>query len=95
MVFFVECSWTIMAETGILPDGRLDIDKPLWSQDTFIGRLKHFAWMTDFRTAVVPSSSLHEAKILLEQYRYIYVVISSSLSCNKGHLSVVYVYQLK
>ncbi|PSN47614.1 Sideroflexin-2 [Blattella germanica] len=48
---------------------RLDIDKPLWDQRTFIGRLKHFFWVTDPRTCVVSESTLDEAKQLVEQYR--------------------------
>ncbi|XP_011688084.1 PREDICTED: sideroflexin-2 [Wasmannia auropunctata] len=48
---------------------RLDLDKPLWDQNTFVGRWKYFAWMTDFRTCVKPESELLAAKVLCEQYR--------------------------
>lgn len=48
---------------------RLDLDKPLWDANTFVGRWKYFAWMTDFRTCVVPESELIAAKNLCEQYR--------------------------
>ncbi|KYQ58391.1 Sideroflexin-2 [Trachymyrmex zeteki] len=48
---------------------RLDLDKPLWDQNTFVGRWKYFAWMTDFRTCVKPESELIAAKKLCEQYR--------------------------
>jgi len=58
-----------MSESEHLPIGRIDIDKPRWDQTTFIGRLKHFAWITDFRNALVPSSRLHESKHFLQMYR--------------------------
>lgn len=48
---------------------RLDMDKPLWDQTTFVGRWKYFAWMTDFRTCVKSESELLAAKKLCEQYR--------------------------
>jgi len=48
---------------------RINVDQPLWDQRTFLGRLKHFFWMTDFRTIVVPTRQLYEAKELLEKYR--------------------------
>ncbi|KAG8221992.1 hypothetical protein J437_LFUL003372 [Ladona fulva] len=48
---------------------RIDIDQPLWSQDTFLGRLKHFFWVTDPRTAIRTNNELDEAKTLIEQYR--------------------------
>nr|CAD7595064.1 unnamed protein product [Timema genevievae] len=48
---------------------RIDIDNTLWDQSTFLGRLKHFFWVTDPRTCIVSEGSLDEAKILVEQYR--------------------------
>jgi len=48
---------------------RLDLDKPLWDQNTFVGRWKYFAWMTDFRTCIKSESELLAAKNLCEQYR--------------------------
>ena len=51
-------------------NGRIDIDSPRWDQSTFMGRLKHFAWMTDYRTAFVGTTKLHNAKDLLEKYRF-------------------------
>ena len=59
-----------MAETPKI-NGRIAIDEPLWLQDTFMGRLKHFAWVTDFRTVVEPTNRLYEAKELVEKYRYV------------------------
>uniref|UniRef100_A0A3P9ACB8 Sidoreflexin n=1 Tax=Esox lucius TaxID=8010 RepID=A0A3P9ACB8_ESOLU len=46
-----------------------DIDSPRWDQSTFIGRLKHFANITDWRTALLPDSRLDEAKTLVETCR--------------------------
>ncbi|EFA12262.2 sideroflexin-2 [Tribolium castaneum] len=48
---------------------RLNIDGPLWDQSTFVGRFKHFLWVTDPRTCIVSEEELDKAKILVEQYR--------------------------
>ncbi|KOC60674.1 Sideroflexin-2 [Habropoda laboriosa] len=48
---------------------RLDIEKPTYDLSTFAGRWKHFAWVTDFRTCIVPESELLEAKKLCEDYK--------------------------
>ncbi|XP_063218925.1 sideroflexin-2 isoform X2 [Bacillus rossius redtenbacheri] len=48
---------------------RLDVDKSLWDQSTFLGRLKHFFWVTDPRTCIVSEEMLDQAKVLIEQYR--------------------------
>lgn len=48
---------------------RINVDKPLYDVNTFVGRFKHFAWMTDPRTVVVSSDRLLEAKALVEKYR--------------------------
>lgn len=49
---------------------RIDVDKPLYDLSTFVGRWKHFAWMTDFRTCVVSDDELLKAKELVNQYRF-------------------------
>jgi Sideroflexins len=49
----------------------MDLDKPLFDQTTFIGRLKHFFWVTDPRTCVCSEDTLDNAKKLLTEYRYI------------------------
>lgn len=48
---------------------RFNIDAPLWDQNSFLGRLKHFFWVTDPRTCIVSEESLDSAKQLVEQYR--------------------------
>lgn len=48
---------------------RIDIDAPLWDQRTFVGRFKHFAYVTDPRTVFVTSDKLYAAKELCEKYR--------------------------
>lgn len=48
---------------------RIDIDAPLFDQSTFIGRFKHFAYMTDPRTVFATTANLYAAKQLCEQYR--------------------------
>ena len=48
---------------------RLNIDEPRYPQDTFMGRFRHFAGITDWRNGLVPDKQLYEAKDLLDQYR--------------------------
>ncbi|GJQ86223.1 hypothetical protein Trydic_g8924 [Trypoxylus dichotomus] len=48
---------------------RINVDQPLWDQGSFIGRFKHFLWVTDPRTCVVSEDELDKAKTLVEQYR--------------------------
>lgn len=48
---------------------RINIDEPLWDQSTFVGRFKHFLWVTDPRTCVVSEEALDNAKTLVNQYR--------------------------
>lgn len=47
---------------------RFDFDAPPWDQNTFLGRLKYFAWVTDPRLAVISDKRLDEAKELRTQY---------------------------
>ncbi|KAF5295983.1 hypothetical protein FQA39_LY12755 [Lamprigera yunnana] len=47
----------------------IDIDAPLWDQNTFIGRFKHFLWVTDPRTCIETEENLNYAKNLIEDYR--------------------------
>ena len=53
---------------------RLDLDKPLWDQSTFLGRWKHFAWVTDFRTCIVSEDELLRAKNLRLKYRSVPII---------------------
>lgn len=48
---------------------RIDITQPLWNQNTFIGRVKHFAFITDPRTVIVSDSELDAAKDLYMKYK--------------------------
>jgi len=48
---------------------RIDVDKPLWDQSTFVGRFQHFAWMSNPLNSLVPSNKLMEAKQLVQEYR--------------------------
>ncbi|XP_012522170.2 sideroflexin-2-like [Monomorium pharaonis] len=56
-------------DLGSESKSRIDIDNPLWSQDTYLGRWKHYAFITDCRTVIVPKSELWEAKKLCEDYK--------------------------
>lgn len=46
-----------------------DIDAPRWDQSKFMGRLKHFFNVTDWRTVALSNSRLDEAKALVESCR--------------------------
>uniref|UniRef100_A0A1A9ZBX2 Sidoreflexin n=1 Tax=Glossina pallidipes TaxID=7398 RepID=A0A1A9ZBX2_GLOPL len=48
---------------------RIDVDKPLYDVNTFVGRFQHFAWMSDPRTCILSDDKLRQAKTLVEQYR--------------------------
>ena len=50
--------------------GRIDLDVPIWDQNTFVGRLKYYAWVTDPRLSFCSQVQLTEAKTLLHKYRY-------------------------
>lgn len=54
---------------AISEDGIIDIDKPLWDQTTFIGRFRHFAFVTDPTTCLTSEEDLDKAKQLVQQYR--------------------------
>lgn len=47
---------------------QFDFDAPPWDQNTFLGRLKYFAWVTDPRLAVISDKRLDEAKELRTLY---------------------------
>jgi len=57
-----------MAEQD-LADGRLDLSKPRWKQDSFQGRAKHFFTVTDPRNLFASSAQLEAAKNLVTQYK--------------------------
>ncbi|XP_076294601.1 sideroflexin-2-like [Lasioglossum baleicum] len=48
---------------------KIDIDQPLWDQSTYIGRWKHYAFISDTRIVFVPTQRLLEAKQLCEDYK--------------------------
>ncbi|XP_076231100.1 sideroflexin-2-like [Calliopsis andreniformis] len=48
---------------------RIDVDQPLWDQSSYIGRWKHFAFITDARTTIVPEKKLWEARDLCKEYK--------------------------
>ncbi|KOX69539.1 Sideroflexin-3 [Melipona quadrifasciata] len=50
-------------------DEKFDIDKPLWDQSTYTGRLKHFAFITDYRMIFVNDQKLREAKQFCDNYK--------------------------
>merc|ERR1712079_707298 len=48
---------------------RIDLDTNPWDQDTFMGRFRYFAWMSNPMNGLVGNQTLVEAKQLLQQYR--------------------------
>ncbi|KAK2575800.1 hypothetical protein KPH14_007184 [Odynerus spinipes] len=50
------------------PEDRINIDEALWDQSTYIGRWKHMAFISDFRTIFVSEEKLHEAKKICDDY---------------------------
>ena len=48
---------------------RINIDRPRWDLNTFVGRLKYYAWCTDTRALFTTTKQLEDAKKLLQQYR--------------------------
>lgn len=60
----VNCSLQKMAE-----EKRIDITQPLWDQSTFVGRFKHFAFISNPLLSLVPEKELYEAKELYIKYK--------------------------
>lgn len=52
-----------------MPELILDVSKPLWDLTTFSGRFKYYAWMTDYRTCLLSTEKLMQAKLLVEKYK--------------------------
>lgn len=50
---------------------RIDLDKPIWDQNTFLGRVKYYAWITNPVLSMASTSSLYKAKQLVEDYRFV------------------------
>lgn len=58
-----------MATNGTSNDsGTIDLGKPRWPQDTYIGRAKHFFTVTNPLNLLLSSKDLNEAKALVERY---------------------------
>lgn len=53
-----------------MADGRIPIDDPAWDLSTFLGRLKYFSWMTDYRTCLTSTEKLNNANELVQLYRF-------------------------
>lgn len=50
-------------------DNRIDVDSPLWDQATLYGRFRHFAWMTNPINGLNTTTTLENAKDLVNKYR--------------------------
>lgn len=47
-----------------------DITKPLWDLNTFYGRWRHYAWVTNPMSCFVYQKDILAAKQLYDNYRY-------------------------
>lgn len=47
----------------------INIKEPRWDQGTFMGRAKHFFMITDPRNVLLSSTTLEEARVIVENYR--------------------------
>lgn len=57
-----------MAENKLV-NGRINLDKPRYSQDTYMGRAKHFFQTTNPLNIFASNSQLQTAATLVKQYR--------------------------
>lgn len=48
---------------------KFDLDTPIWDQNTFTGRIKFYAWISDPRNSVVSTSKLYQARDLILNVR--------------------------
>lgn len=48
---------------------RIDITQPLWDQSTFVGRFRHFAFISNPLLSFVPEKELLQAKELYNKYK--------------------------
>ena len=62
--------WT--AVNMSLASARWNIDPPLWDQSTYMGRFKHFGWVTDPRLVFYSTSNLMSARELVLAYKYVH-----------------------
>ena len=57
------------SDEKVVTTNYFDLSKPRWDQSTFIGRLRHFAAITDVRKALATSAKLDEAKEIVTSCR--------------------------
>lgn len=50
---------------------RIDITQPLWDQSTFVGRFKHFAFISNPLLSLASEKELYEAKDLYNKYKLV------------------------
>ena len=53
----------------VMATERLDITQPLWDQSTFVGRFKHFAFISNPLLSLASETELHAAKDLYQKYK--------------------------
>lgn len=48
---------------------KFDLDTPIWDQNTFSGRRRFYAWITDPRNTIVSTATLYQARDLIQCVR--------------------------
>lgn len=48
---------------------KFDLDTPIWDQNTFSGRRRYYAWITDPRNTIVSTATLFQARDLIQCVR--------------------------
>ena len=67
MYFFFQISEEILNMTEQV--SKFDLDKPIWDQNTFSGRRRYYAWITDPRNTIVSTTTLFQARDLIQCVR--------------------------
>lgn len=51
----------------------IDLSKPRWDQKTYMGRAKHFIYLTNPLNILASDNELDEAKKIVDAFKYVFV----------------------